>query len=262
MPVFAAKEQSHDVGYNQPDESYDAAERDHRADHDGGGNQHDIGGALRVYADALRRFHAHLHDIQVFGIMKKHDQPDHHNGEEPGNLHPGYRGEAAHCPEIDFVHGLLVDDNQQGDDGGDEEVEGDAGEQERLGVVLVGDSSDAHDEDEGQQSGGQGRDGDAEHGDVPAEDDGHGGAERGARGDAQDVGVADGVAEDALEHAAAHGERGAGQQAHHNARQAQLPDGHVIVGGHDDAAGDAQSVQKTAPHRLQRDVDGPDEDGS
>ena len=159
------------------------------------------------------------------------------------------------------MHGLLVDDNQQGDDGGDEKVEGDAGEEERLGGVLVGYPSDAHDEDEGQQGGGQRGDGDAENGDVPAEDNGYGGAERGARRDAQNVGIADGVAEDALEHAAAHGERGAGQQAHHNARQTQLPDGHVIVGGHDDAARNAQPVQETAPYRLQGDVNGPDEDG-
>ena len=147
MAVAAPKQQTDDVRHDKSDEPDDTAKGDHNPDQEGSHNQHYVGGALRVYTDAFCRFNSHLHDIQIFGMVIQNKECNNHNGYQPSDFTPGNRGQTAHGPEIDFLHGLLVYHDEQGDDGGDEEIERDACEQEGLGGAVAREASDAHDED-------------------------------------------------------------------------------------------------------------------
>lgn len=153
LAVVATKEQPRHVRHDKSDEADGATEGHHHGDQYRGGDQHDVGRFLRVDAQRLRRFLAHLQDVQVFGVVELEADAGNHNRYQPSNFEPGDVCETAHRPEVNLVHFLLVHDDQQRDEGGDEEVEGDADEQQRVGVVFALHAGDAEDDKEGEHGG-------------------------------------------------------------------------------------------------------------
>lgn len=98
-----------------------------------------------------------------------------------------------------------MNDHQQGDDSGNEEVDSDTGEKERFYRLLSSDKCDADDQEEGAECGDHGGGGQAEGKGGETGDDGDGGAEGSTRGDTEDIRVTDRVAENGLEGGAADG---------------------------------------------------------
>ena len=210
------------MGHHKSDEADDAAAGDDEGYHECGEEEEYSFDFLDFDAEALGGLAAGEQEVEVFGVIEYGGHAYEHHGCDDGDVEPGGAGEAAHSPEDDAVHLVLPQHHDEGDEGGDEEGEADAGEEESGGVEAVADGGYAINEPDGEQRGCEGADADAPHVALEAEEYGEGGSEGGARRDAEDVGVGERVAEDGLVGGSADGESGAGEQAEEYARQAEL----------------------------------------
>ena len=225
------------MGDDEADESDDAAGADGERHHEGGGDEEYAFHLFDLDTHAACRLAAGEEEVEVAAVPEDGADAGDGDGCEDGDVGPGGAAEGAHGPEDDGVHLLLVEDHEEGDECGDEECEADAGEEESGGVHAVADGGDFVDKhhsgqrtprqqpvERPEQRCREGESADAPEERLETEENGDGGTQGGTAADAEDIGVGEGVAEDALVGGAADGEDCADECAHHDARQAQLPE--------------------------------------
>ncbi len=223
--MVGADEQAHHVRDDEADEADDAGDGDARGRDDRRDGQQDALRPLDLDTEALCVLLAEQHHVQVTGVGQQDEKGDGDQQEAGRDVEPRRALEVSHQPEQRPADALAGLEQEEGDDGPEERLDGDAGQQQGRDRRLAVARRDEVDPEGGDERPREGRAAQAQtERDGEGDDDEPDGPDRRARGDADDRGVGHRVPEDALHDGPCRRQREPDDGTQQDARQADLHD--------------------------------------